>query len=130
MKYLKLFEQIYEYKPIPTPNINDWVFAYNIDLSTDYIEYEEIQKYMKTHIGKVTKINSNNNKYKEIFVKYYDVPDDVLEFFFDIEPNSSDINNKTVVFKLIQDEVTYWSDNKKEIKQKMEVMLASDKYNL
>ena len=132
MKHLKLFEEINKYKPLVTPKINDWVFAYDIDISNDIVDYKLMNEFMRTHLGQVTKhvVDEFTNEFT-VHVKYFDIPDDVLDKF--LKESSTDevnIGEQTAIFSLLFQEITYWSNNKKELKEKMNMILVTDKYNL
>jgi len=130
MKHLKLFEEINKYDPI-TPKVNDWVFAYDIDISNDVADYKLMSEFMRTHLGQVF-ANYPDDAEFTVHVKYFDIPVDVLDKFFKESSTENEVNIKeqTAIFGLLFQEITYWSNNKEELEKKMNIILATDKYNL
>ncbi len=125
MKYLKLYEEIHKYKPTPKPQVNDWVLAIDTNFTNDIENSEQLTKYVRTHVGQVVRYKSAT-----IHVKYYDLNSNILDHFRSHFPEFVDFPNNSAEVELIPEEITYWSNNEKEMKAEAEVILTSNKYNL
>jgi len=132
MKHLKLFEEVFKYQPTPTPEIGNWVFAYDVDIMNDIQNSERMNEYMRTHIGQIIRPKQNQISQGYMLVKYTNIPDDVFEDFNreSSEAHPVNIEEKSATMNLQYNEITYWSNNKEELQQKMNLVLTSNKYNL
>ncbi len=131
MKHLKLYENQNE------PKVGDWVFAFDIDISNDVDNWKDMNEFMRTHLGEVKEILSRKKLY---VIQYFNIPSNILKLFLNAElnsfvntelnSNSTNSTNSTTNFNLLRDEITYWSEDKEWLQNKMNLILASEKYNL
>ena len=132
MIHLKLFEEVFKYQPIPQPEVGDWIFAYDIDITNDIIDSEKMNEYMRTHIGQAITPKRNQVSQGYLLIKYTNIPDDVFECF----KKSASIEQPVVIceksatMNILYEEITYWSNNREELQEKMELVLALNKYNM
>lgn len=110
MKYLKMFEKVYQKQP--SPKVGDYVII-------DYNEYQITNNIINSKIGHITK------KFDEKYDIYIELNDNELK----IMKNWHTLwNFKGNIFLLTiyKNNIIYWSDNKEEL----EVILQSNKYNI
>ena len=93
------------------PKVDDYVIASGKDFTGDF--YDITRHYIDNTIGKILKITEHEPKY---LVEYPNLPP---AFYGEVTDNENQIAFFTT-------EIIYWSDDK----EKLEMILAANKYNL
>jgi hypothetical protein len=103
----KIFESVNE----DEPKIGDWVLCYSEDISDD------TKTFLETTIGQLVKI-TKDKKYTHYEVEYRNK-----------KYTDESFNKNTFTLSHIM-KILYWSENRKELEKKLEILRTANKYNI
>lgn len=97
----KIFESVNE----DEPKIGDWVLCTSKDISDD------TKTFLETTIGQLVKI-TKDKKYT----------------YYEVEYRNKKYKNTFTLSHIMK--ILYWSENRKELEKKLEILITTNKYNI
>lgn len=124
MKHLKLYEEVFSYYN-QSPSVGDYIITPEVTM--DSVPRDFVDVWFRTHIGKVVKIVNDEYSYVITYSNLLGVDLDMLGEIF---PANIDIKKKTIRMEFKEDEILYWSSDYDELKEKLNILTVTNKYNL
>jgi len=111
------------------PEINDFVLTRNVSLRDLYLPDDNLENYIKNNIGFIIDIKYEHNSENKYLIKYLNVPGYII-YNVNLIGEKTNLFKKTFEIHLYRSELTYWNKDYTNVKNKLNIILTTNKYNL